>query len=342
MAIDKISSYDNGYLVGDLSLFPAAIDSFDTLYEARNESRTKLKAAITYTANTLVVEDTSLFPDKGILRVYLPERPGFDAEFIYYEKKSATTFTNLKRGFCGTRQNSWPLESIVESGVFAEHHNALKDAIIQIENYVGFTNDTITPSTTNATLSAILKQVENRFLSPVPIYRAYPLTGIPPHTVTFQNFSNAKNNRFFWDFGDGATSYERNPVHTYLREGHYEVQLRVINEKGGQGVTNKKNYIFVSYDNITPFAYVSPMIGYSSASSSFPTKFTFLDQTQGKIISRLWQFGDGETLSIEDPNIHSVQHIYKKPGKYQPAVLLTYEGNKISRSIYPLEQIEVL
>lgn len=342
MAIDKISSYDTGYLVGDLSVFPAAIDGFDTLYEARNESRTRLMSAINYTADTIVVEDTKLFPDKGILRFYLPNAPGFDAEFVYYDKKTTNTFTNLKRGFCNTRQNAWPLETIVESGVFAEHHNALKDAIIQIENFIGFDGDTITPSTTNPSLSAILNEVENRFLSPVPIFRAYPLKGQPVTTVTFQNFSSSNNTRYFWDFGDGGTSYERNPTHTYVREGRYPVQLRVINDKGGQGIINKKNYIYISYDNINPFAYCSPLVGYSSASSASPTKFTFIDQTQGKIISRLWQFGDGESSLIEDPNIHTVDHYYKKAGKYDPTVLLTYEGNKVSRSIHNLDQIEVL
>jgi PKD repeat protein len=342
MAIDKISSYDAGYLVGDLSVFPNAIDSFSTLYEARNESRTKLKAAISYTASTIVVEDTSSFPDKGILRLYLQNAAGFDTEFVYYDQKTTNTFTNLKRGFCATRQNSWPIDTVVESGVFAEHHNSLKDAVIQIENFVGFTGDKVLPITTNPSLSAILNQVENRFLSPVPIYRAYPLRGLPPLTVTFQNFSSSNNTRFFWDFGDGGTSYEKNPVHTYVREGHFNVQLRVINSNGGQGVTNKKNYISISYDDIIPFSYITPLVGYSTKNSSLPTKFTFIDQTQGKIISRLWQFGDGDSALIEDPDIHTAEHYYKTPGKYQPTLTLTYEGNKINRAIQSLDSIEVL
>jgi len=336
MAVDKISSYDSGYLVGDLSVFPAAIDSYETLYEARNDSRTTLLNAVVYTANTLVVKDTSLFPEKGILRLYLKDRPGFESEFIYYDSKTTNTFTNLKRGFCGTRQNSWPIDTIVESGVFAEHHNALKDAVLQIENYIG-----ITSATATTTLIGLLKQVENKFLAPIPVYRSYPLQGQPPLTVTFQNFSSSTNTRFFWDFGDGGTSYERNPTHTYLREGTYQVQLRAVNRKGGQGFTTKKNYIQVSYDFVNPFAYSTPLVGASIDSSLAPTKFSFIDQTQGKILSRLWQFDDGETVYNENPNIQTAEHYYKSPGVYKPSLTITYEGNKVNRSIYNLEQIEV-
>ena len=32
-----------------------------------------------------------------------------------------------------------------------------------------------------------------------------------------------------WDFGDGSTSTERNPKHTYLKEGTYQVSLTVSN-----------------------------------------------------------------------------------------------------------------
>lgn len=45
---------------------------------------------------------------------------------------------------------------------------------------------------------------------------------------TFTNESIGANG-FFWSFGDGSTSTEENPVHTYTEAGNYEVSLSVSN-----------------------------------------------------------------------------------------------------------------
>jgi PKD repeat protein len=176
-----------------------------------------------------------------------------------------------------------------------------------------------------------LKNLENRYLAPVPIYRAFPLSGIPPLTVNFHCFTNRLINRFFWDFGDGSASYEKNPSHTYLKAGNYTVQLRIISDQGGQGVATKLSYISVSDNFTTPFGYVIPVTGTSIAtatsSAGIPTTFTFYDQTQGPIVNRLWQFGDGQSIFSEDPNVMVVTHQYQNPGTYRPSVLITIEGN---------------
>lgn len=53
--------------------------------------------------------------------------------------------------------------------------------------------------------------------------------GAAPLTV---NFSSTKNLKTHWDFGDGSTSQETNPSHTYKEFGNYLVTLTVMNEKG--------------------------------------------------------------------------------------------------------------
>ena len=42
---------------------------------------------------------------------------------------------------------------------------------------------------------------------------------------------------FEWDFGDGESSTEPNPVHTYAEPGEYEVTLTVMNECGFNSIT---------------------------------------------------------------------------------------------------------
>jgi len=43
--------------------------------------------------------------------------------------------------------------------------------------------------------------------------------------VSFENLSLGDNNSFFWDFGDGGTSTDTAPTHTYAAEGVYEITL---------------------------------------------------------------------------------------------------------------------
>ena len=49
--------------------------------------------------------------------------------------------------------------------------------------------------------------------------------------VTFTNFSQ-NYETVSWDFGDGNTSVEENPVHTYEAAGDYEVTLTATNSAG--------------------------------------------------------------------------------------------------------------
>ncbi|MCL2510980.1 MAG: PKD domain-containing protein [Bacteroidales bacterium] len=65
-----------------------------------------------------------------------------------------------------------------------------------------------------------------------------------PATVSFINKSmNAIT--YLWDFGDGTTSTEKNPVHTYTQEGYYTVTLSVDGGECGDGTVTKTNYIKV-------------------------------------------------------------------------------------------------
>lgn len=335
----KLTSYDIGYISGDLSLFPEAIDSYENLYEAKNLAVTSLSQTLGFNGKIIVVEDTAAFPDKGILRISLPNYKGLTTELVYYETKTATTFQNLIRGFCSTRQSPWPSGCKVEAGVMAEHHNALKDAILKIEQKVGTATETST-----TTLNGLLKQQEARYLAPKAIFRGFPLKGTGPMTVNFHNFSSSIATRFFWDFGDGGTSFDKSPSHTYLTEGNYTVQLRVITELGGQGFATKTNYIQISNEFVTPFFYTTPTVGYSldyvAKHGGSPTSFKFIDQTEATISNRLWQFDDGTNYFALDPNEHVATHIYAKPGTYTPSLLLGLEGQQVLR-VFSTSSIQV-
>lgn len=49
-----------------------------------------------------------------------------------------------------------------------------------------------------------------------------------PLRIQFQNTSQFAT-EYFWDFGDGTTSTEENPEHTYMQPGNFTVKLKVQN-----------------------------------------------------------------------------------------------------------------
>lgn len=57
-------------------------------------------------------------------------------------------------------------------------------------------------------------------------------------TVTFTNTSQNANS-YLWDFGDGNTSTETNPVHTYLTGGSYLVNLTSASSTCGDDITSQ-------------------------------------------------------------------------------------------------------
>jgi PKD repeat protein len=332
--VDRISSSDEGYQSGDLSIYPQALDDKDTLYQATNNTITTLKQTLTYASNTIIVEDASKFPATGTLRIGPPPGQQGQYEVVYYQKRTDSTFQELKRGFSGSRRNVWVIGSHVTNAVEADHHNTIKDAIINIETNLGLETDPDSES-----LNGILKAQEVRFLAPKAIFRSFPLKGPPPLTVRFQNFSTGHVVRTLWDFGDGSTSLDTSPIHTYEQEGKYTVKLNVITATGAQGVVTKLNYIEVNKDETIPFFYVESVADPYSfetaatrTSNGNPTdakEFVFVDQSDGDIVQRNWIFGDGNKFVQDDPDIHTVSHIYQQPGTYSVSLLIIFSSQRL-------------
>jgi Zn-dependent metalloprotease len=69
-------------------------------------------------------------------------------------------------------------------------------------------------------------------------------------TFTDESINNVEN--WQWDFGDGNTSSEQNPVHLYQESGVYSVSLTVSNENGENELV-KNNIITVSITDMPEF-----------------------------------------------------------------------------------------
>jgi PKD repeat protein len=138
-------------------------------------------------------------------------------------------------------------------------------------------------------------------------------SGSAPMRVTFKNRSHhytydgsADVAGWEWDFGDGTTSTEKDPSHTYTAKGVYTVKLKVTTTDGRQDVEEKVNCIVVD-DKCRPQAqfYASTLQGMGTMSVQFH------DQSCGEIDRWYWDFGDGESSQEKNP-----LHTYKQPGRY--------------------------
>ena len=82
------------------------------------------------------------------------------------------------------------------------------------------------------------------------IAEAEPDEGAPPLKVQFTASVEEENGGPFtykWDFGDGGSSTEQNPSHTYEKVGEYTATLTVNDQKGNKGTDEID--IFVETDD---------------------------------------------------------------------------------------------
>lgn len=68
---------------------------------------------------------------------------------------------------------------------------------------------------------------------------------IPEATTQFHSVSSSNITSYSWDFGDGGTSGDANPIHTYDNDGKYTVKLTVVDEFGCEKTITKTDYISV-------------------------------------------------------------------------------------------------
>lgn len=71
---------------------------------------------------------------------------------------------------------------------------------------------------------------------PAADFVGVPTSGTVPLAVAFTDLSTGSPTAWAWTFGDGGTSTQQHPTHTYAAPGLYSVTLTVTNAAGSDGV----------------------------------------------------------------------------------------------------------
>jgi gliding motility-associated-like protein len=155
---------------------------------------------------------------------------------------------------------------------------------------------------------------------PLTAYGTVPSFGTPgqqigcaPHTVTFSNTSRtiAPVQRWFWDFGDGNTSTQRDPIHTYTQAGFYTVKLVAEDSLGCADSLTQQQFIYVS-DPQAAFTVDEPI-------NCLNNNLTFLNQSTGQTdLTHFWDFDDRTTSTQTN-----VSRPYTFNGTFQVRLVVT-------------------
>jgi PKD repeat protein len=121
--------------------------------------------------------------------------------------------------------------------------------------------------------------------TPVADFSANTTAGPAPMTVAFTDASSPAPTHRWWQFGDGSTSTDANPVHTFVKQGTYTVNLSVWTSLG-QATISKPAYITVGPDNRAPVANFTM----SCSSGSIPFIVRLTDTSTGNPTSWRWDF----------------------------------------------------
>jgi PKD repeat protein len=136
--------------------------------------------------------------------------------------------------------------------------------------------------------------------------------GCAPYLASFKNTS-ALAQKYVWRFGDGDSSLDENPTHTYLAPGDYSVTLIAINNSGCADTMKAASFIHV----------VNPGANYTSSTpikGCAPLSASFSDNTPGASAWQ-WKFGDGGSSTERQPT-----HLYTKDGLYKVSLLMHISG----------------
>ena len=245
--------------------YPKSIDNDDTLFLVHDGLRVKLGTDYNIGDKTITIYgDTELisrFPPTGIIT--LTEQCS-DVELralsFYYGSRTDVSFDELEL-LPGFIDSAKPKDiTNVTQNVMAQHHNLLKDSLIEIQHMAGIKGQIATQPLAG-TMEQRINYLRKLALIPKAWFTANKKVGLIPLTVEFTDLSfrlgtdgTAGTVSYIWDFGDntgpsiitistteGPVTQDNVLVHdldgntitkVYTKPGIYDVTLTVSNDFG--------------------------------------------------------------------------------------------------------------
>jgi PKD repeat protein len=138
------------------------------------------------------------------------------------------------------------------------------------------------------------------------------------NTFNFIDVSFGAVQSWAWDFGDGATSNEQNPTHTYTEDGTFMVSLHITTLDGCESDMFMEVYVGNNpWNEWNCQAMFLPL----PADSSGLFYFIDISSAPTPIQSWTWDFGDGTSSTEQNPF-----HAYAQPGLYTVSLTIAADS----------------
>ncbi|MCF8374131.1 MAG: PKD domain-containing protein [Bacteroidales bacterium] len=167
---------------------------------------------------------------------------------------------------------------------------------------------TITASNQCTSTYCYTIQIGDTLINPTPYCEAFFFPTLAPNvppgsdTYIFNNQSWATGNilSYAWSFGDGTTSTDFTPTHTYttISPDTFEVCLTILTS---DSCTSTYCDYIVTGNPINPFCQADFYFYPDSASSVSPFIYEFVDMSIGNVVSYEWIFDNGQVFTT--PNV---------------------------------------
>jgi PKD repeat protein len=119
---------------------------------------------------------------------------------------------------------------------------------------------------------------------------------LQPIVVHFYDNSTGNITSRLWDFGDGLSSTETNPVHTFTGPGNYNVCLTITSDSLGTFCTDTYcAEINLQAELTAGFSFTLDTL------SGLTRNYYFIDNSMGEPDSWIWDFGDSGYSSSQSP-----------------------------------------
>lgn len=255
---------------------------------------------------TLTVKATNGCESSITKRVKISKEPTADFEVSDQCLGASTSFANLSSSIGGLTY----LWDFGDGGISAQSNPTHTYATAGSYNVSLTVTDQLSKCSTTIT-----KQTEVFALPKSNFAATAVCLGNP---VIFTNNSAGNNLSYVWDFGDGSTSTDFEPSHSYANDGFYIVKLKV------KSIDNCED-IFESRIDI--YEEPNPSFFMANQCHGNPVLFSNLTSERSGAITYLWDFGDGNQSTNKSPS-----HAYESPGTYTVTLKAT-TGDDCFKSI---------
>jgi len=163
------------------------------------------------------------------------------------------------------------------------------------------------------------------------------IEGCAPYEVFFEDNSN-RGITWTWDLGDGTTSTDQNPTHTYTVLGDYQVTLIVTDPSACNLADTTELTISVpDFTQVVIADYDVDVPGMCEGRTVTLTNNSILQDPIGDYIWR-WDYGDG----TQEFGVQDHQYTYDEPGDYTLELIVNsgapcFDADTITRDITILE-----